>query len=206
MAMKSAIVSGVCAVALSFLSTAIEAYADDVPGTGSQSVAVFGGVFVQGPFPTEALLPLYAEKESNYILGGMYGRDFFHLRSGFHLGGEVGLALRFGDEEYTSGEVWGGVSLRHHGLDVGPITIAPSFVAGLSAVTDPIGIEKERAAWAGTNATLLFYLGPELAFRARRYDQTEFFFRTHHRSGGRDTLSNMSGGHNANVFGIRRRF
>ncbi|MEM5502594.1 hypothetical protein WNY59_13440 [Ahrensia kielensis] len=172
----------------------------------SEGVSFFVGQFSASSFPGDANIPFAGDLESNYNFGMIYNRDLVELGHGFFWGGEVGGAIRLGDNQPTSAEIWAGATIRHQGLDIGFVNVAPRFTFGLSAVTDTIGIETKRAHAAGTDAALLFYLGPEIAFSFEQLPKTEFFYRTHHRSGANGTLSNMSGGHNAHVFGVRRNF
>jgi hypothetical protein len=84
------------------------------------------------------------------------------------LGAEVGLADRFGMG--TSVEVWAGPKVIYTGLVLfDSVRIAPGLTFGLSAVTKPVGIEATRQAAVGGNATLLGYLGPELATSFLRF-------------------------------------
>lgn len=193
----------IAAASLALLATT-SAYAGEK--TLSQGFSVFGGVFSESSFPGDANIPFGGDLEENYNFGAIYNRDFVELGAGFFLGGEVGASVRFGNTDPTSAEVWAGASIRHQGLDLGPVNFAPRFVIGFSAVTDTIGVETDRAERAGTDGTLLVYLGPELAVSFKQLPQTEFFYRTHHRSGAAKTFENMSGGHNAHVFGVRRNF
>lgn len=172
----------------------------------SQGISFFGGQFSNAAFPGDANIPFGGDLEDNFNFGAIYNRDFVELGHGFFLGGEVGASIRFGKDEPTSAEIWAGTTIRHQGLDIGFVNIAPRFTFGLSAVTDTIGIETQRANKAGTDGTLLFYLGPEIALSFAQMPKTEIFYRTHHRSGANGTLSNMAGGHNAHVFGVRRNF
>lgn len=174
--------------------------------SSSESVSFFAGIFSESSFPGDANIPFGGNIESNYNFGAIYHRDFLELGSGFFVGGEIGGALRFGEGEPFSGEVFGGATIRHQGVDLGPVNIAPRLTFGLSAVTNTIGVETERANAAGTDGTLLFYLGPEISLGFKQLPKTEFFYRTHHRSGLLKTLENMTGGHNAHVFGVRQNF
>lgn len=85
------------------------------------------------------------------------------------------------------------------------------MVAGLSVVTNPIGIERVREIQNSGDATLLYYLGPEIRLTFDALPETEFVYRVHHRSGAGEvsflpTLGDMVEGANANVFGIRLPF
>ena len=147
--------------------------------------------------------------EENYVIGAAINREFVDLGLGFHLGGEIGLAGRFGDS--TSAELWGGPSIRHDGFSIGPVTFSYGLVMGLSAVTGPIGIERKVEVENDGDATLLWYLGPEASISFDALPNTEFIFRTHHRSGAAGlsylpTLGDMPDTSNSNIFGIRRRY
>jgi hypothetical protein len=164
------------------------------------SIFVFGGVYSTGNI-SQAIIP-FNKLEDSYIIGGAYRRSFLDLGLGFEMGGEVGLGARFGDR--FSMEVWGGPSLRYLNIPLGSIgTLSPGFTFGLSAVTDTMGAERYRETRDNGNATLLFYLGPELAFRFHQWPNAELVWRLHHRSGLFKTLGNMEDGHNANVIGLR---
>jgi hypothetical protein len=155
----------------------------------------------------------------NYIVGGAYQRDFFQFNSGIIIGAEVGLADRFGHYRaccdtvtYSNGvthsaELWGGVSFRHQGFALfDAVRISPGFVFGLSAVSSPIGQEGLRQIYYSGSATVLFYLGFDLALALTSLPDTELVFRIQHRSGAYGTLGGMKEGNNANVIGIRQRF
>lgn len=178
-------------------------------GPADVDVLLFGGVMTEGDFPGWSNIPFAAPLQDNYSVGAAINREFIDLGLGFHLGGEIGLAGRFGDG--TSAEVWGGPSLRHDGFSVGPAIISFGLVMGLSAVTGPIGIERNVEVNNDGDATLLWYLGPEVAISFDALPNTEFVSRTHHRSGAANlsflpTLGDMPDTSNANIFGIRRRF
>lgn len=97
-------------------------------------VHIFGGVSAERSFGD--VLSFWDTKYTdNYMLGGVVGRDFRDLGAGFVLGGVAGAAVRFGEDDDTSGELWAGIRIRHHGLVIGDLAIAPGFTAGLSAVT-----------------------------------------------------------------------
>lgn len=164
-------------------------------------VSVFTGQFsTQAMGDTAKFFPV--EYESNYLFAVAYSRDMLDLGHGFTTGPEIGTACRFGHR--WSVEVWGGVALRHQGLIVADrVRIAPALTFGLSAVDKAIGIERTRQDTQDGDATLLFYLGPELAFSMPSSPQWEVIVRLHHRSGGYRTLGNLKGGHNANTIGIR---
>jgi hypothetical protein len=165
------------------------------------SIFLFGGVFTTGVMGT-SLIPGVPGYESNYILGGAYQRQFYELGFGFLLGGELGVAGRFGDR--TSGEIWGGISIRTAPIPIGNVGfLTPGIVIGLSAVTSTIGEERIREITTGGNASLLGYLGPELAFTFRDMPNLAIVYRLHHRSGLFGAFGAMREGHNAQVLGLR---
>jgi hypothetical protein len=202
------------ALALSFQQSTPSAYAQ-TPGCSecdrdrNAGVLVFGGVMTESDFPSITNLPFYSSYEDNYIAGVALSRDFVDLGLGFHFGGEVGLAARFGDG--SSAEIWAGPSLRFDGIDIGPATISAGLTVGFSYVTDTIGRERDVEIQNNGDATLLYYAGPEIAVSLDAVPDTEFVVQTHHRSGGLNvpwlpTINNMPNTSNANTFGVRKRF
>lgn len=168
-------------------------------------ILVFGGVFASGSFGN-TLNPFGADYTDNYMAGASYGRDFTEIGAGFVLGGVVGTAIRFGDDDDTTGEFWAGVRLRHHGLVIGDLAIAPALTLGLSAVTGPTQIERQREIHYDGDADLLGFVGPELSFRLRQLPNLEMVYQIHHRSGAAGTFGNMGEGSNASILGLRYRF
>lgn len=187
-----------------------------------QSVFAFGGRTNSGNLGSTFLYGAGAPEQKfydNYILGGSYQRDFFQFNSGILVGGEVGLADRFGHYKICcdtivysnsvvhSAELWGGISLRHEGIALfDAVRISPGFVFGLSAISNLIGQEAEHQFVHQGSAKVLFYLGFDLAFALANSPNTELVFRIQHRSGGYGTLGALKEGNNANVVGIRHRF
>lgn len=166
-------------------------------------ILVFGGVLAEGSFGDTLVSADYTD---NYMAGVSVGRDFADLGAGFMLGGVVGTAVRFGDDDDTTGELWAGVRLRHQGLVIGDLAISPALVVGLSAVTGPTEIEREREIHYDGDASFLGFVGPELAFRLRQAPNFELVYQLHHRSGADGTFGNMGEGSNASVLGLRYRF
>lgn len=188
-------------IAIILLAQCSSARAQDVLFR-KDSILFFGGVYSSGNMG-QSLNPFY-KHESNYVLGAAYGRDLIDLALDFVVGAEVGVAGRFGDG--SSAEVWGGPSIRHRGIPIGDLfAIAPGLIVGLSAVTRPIGIEREQEIKHNGNATLLFYFSPELAFLIKQWPNTEIVYRLHHRSGLNELLGKMREGSNAHVLGLRWR-
>lgn len=94
---------------------------------------------------------------------------------------------------------------------MGPVKISLGLVMGLSVVTGPVSIERDVELENDGDATLLYYLGPEVALTFDAFPNIDFVFRTQHRSGAANlsylpTLGNMPDTSNANIFGIRTRF
>ncbi|WP_432289611.1 hypothetical protein SLT36_31235 (plasmid) [Aminobacter sp. BA135] len=168
-------------------------------------VHVFGGVFGEGSFG-DNLQFWNVDYTDNYLVGAAFGRDFRELGAGFVLGGVAGAAIRFGDDDETTGEVWAGLRLRHHGLVIGDLAIAPAVTVGLSAVTGPTEIERLREISRDGDATLLGFVGPELSFRLRQIPDLELVYQLHHRSGANGFFGDMAEGSNANTIGLRYRF
>ncbi len=145
------------------------------------------------------------EYENNYHAGIAYRRDVYSFSRRTAAGGEIGLVARF--PERWSFESWGGMYLRHAGLPlVRRVLVKPSLTLGLSLVDRAIGKEREREARGDRDARLLYYFGPEFAFSTAHRPDWEIVLRLHHRSGGMQTLGNMSEGHNAVTLGMRKHF
>jgi len=153
----------------------------------------------------------------NAIVGAAYQRDFLQIGRGVFLGGEIGIANRFGyykvccdptvrtSDVIHSGELWGGGSLRYEGITLfNALRVSPGFVGGLSAITNPIGQEALHQK-DGKSARLLFYLGFETAFSLPEHPNAEVVLRLHHRSGAYGTLGGLKEGNNATVVGFRQR-
>jgi hypothetical protein len=168
-------------------------------------IHVFGGAFADGSFASVVQFR-DVDYVDNYMIGGIYGRDFNDLGAGFVLGGVAGAAIRFGEDDDTTGELWAGIRIRHHGLVIGNLAIAPGLSAGLSVVTGPTEIEREREIHYDGDATFLGFLGPEVAFRFRQAPNVEFVYQLHHRSGADGIFGNMGEGSNASTLGVRYRF
>ncbi|WP_188348442.1 hypothetical protein [Agrobacterium tumefaciens] len=177
---------------------------EDMGSETSEAIFGFGGALTtEDMLKSAALIPVDYEK--NAILGGGY--QFYPYRIGnVKLGGEVGVAVRFG--KGFTGEVWAGPVARYDKIRLGErLFVSPSFTAGLSLVSDAQpGRERQEEIKDNGNANVLFYLGPEINVTFSEESSTEFFWRLHHRSGGGKTLGNMKGATNANVFGVRYKF
>ena len=151
-------------------------------------VYVFGGVFAERSFG-DVVRFWDTQYTDNYMLGAVYGRDFYDVGASFVLGAVGGAAIRFGEDDDTTGELWGGIRIRHHGLVIGDVAIAPGFTAGFSVVTGPTEIEREREVHYDGDATFLGFLGPELALRFRQLPNLELIYQLHHRSGANGFLA-----------------
>lgn len=188
-------------VALVLAASAQMATAQQVP---DQSIFAFGGAFISGGIK-ESLIPFTAPYEQNRVIGVGYQKMLGTLGNDFNWGAEVGVAGRLG--AISSAEAWAGLLLRYDGLVLGDsIRISPSLSAGFSAVTGPIGVEFDRVKEHSGDATLLFYLGPEISVTALDHPNFEVFWRVHHRSGAWGTLGKMGDAANANVVGVRWHF
>ncbi|AHK04426.1 MULTISPECIES: hypothetical protein [Rhizobium/Agrobacterium group] len=186
------------------LATTPSLASEDMASQTSEAIFGFGGVLTkEDMLKSAALVPV--EYEKNAILGGGY--QFYPYRIGnVKLGGEIGVAVRFG--KGFTGEVWAGPVARYDKIRLGDrLFVSPSFTAGLSLVSDAQpGRERQEEIKDNGNANVLFYLGPEINVSFSEESSTEFFWRLHHRSGGGKTLGNMKGATNANVFGVRYKF
>jgi hypothetical protein len=179
------------------------------PGQAAKrnDITVLGGVFVADTFGGAAEF-WSADYLDSYMFGAVLGRDFYDLGAGFVLGGVVGAAVRFGDDEPdTTGELWTGLRLRHQGLLIGNLLISPGITAGFSAVTGPTAVEREREILNDdADATFLGYIGPEIALRWRTLPNVELVTQVHHRSGAKGTFGGMHEASNAWTWGLRFKF
>jgi hypothetical protein len=154
----------------------------------------------------------------NYIVGAAYNHDFYSLY-GFAVGGEVGLADRFGyfrqccdrviksTSMVSSPELWFGSRLSFDGLTLfNTLRIGGGMTFGFSVIGDSIGVEREREIIKNGSARVLGYLGPEIFFALADHPEWEIVYRLHHRSGANGTFGHMGEGYNANVLGVRYRF
>jgi hypothetical protein len=198
-----------------FILTAwdLPCWAEDLPAPISiapapppNSVLIFGGQYTTEAMG-QSLIPFSVNHENNYMVGGAYERDFFvpTWSYGWLLGGEIGIADRFGLGE--GGELWGGLNIRNTGVVFFDfVRIAPGITVGLSGITKPVGIELQREIIDHGNAYFLGYLGPELAFSFQEFPNIELVYRLQHRSGADGFFGHMLEGANANTFGVRYRF
>lgn len=186
-------------IAVSSPSFAMEHY-----GTPPDNAAfIFGGALTADDMQRSAS-PLTVDYDGNGIIGAGLQSFFFDL-DWMQVGGEVGLASRFGQS--TTGEVWAGSVARLNPLELGnDLRITPSITVGLSMVSDAqVGREADLERRYEGDAGLLFYLSPEISISFRE-DAPSIFWRLHHRSGAGKTLGNMKGATNANVIGVRHQF
>jgi hypothetical protein len=77
-------------------------------------------------------------------------------------------------------------------------------MGGFSAVTNAMpGREGSNESERNGDATLLFYLGPELNLSLVSRPNVEIFWRLHHRSGAWGTLGDMHGAANVQTVGLK---
>lgn len=191
------------AAMIALAATSSFASEDMTSETGEAIFGFAGAMTKEDMLKSAALIPV--EYERNAIIGGGY--QFYPYSIGnVKLGGEIGIAARFG--RGFTGEVWAGPVARYEQIKLGErLFVTPSFTAGLSLVNDAQrGREREQEIKDDGNANVLFYLGPEINVSFSEDSSMEFFWRLHHRSGGGRTLGNMKGATNANVFGVRYKF
>lgn len=194
------------AFSILLLFSGMPAFAAEPDDTGirpNQAVFGFGGIFTNENMG-RSLRPLRTTYEENVLAGIGYQRFVFE-REAVSLGFEAGGSLRAGGG--VTGEVWSGAVARYDGLPtVAGLRLSPAFTFGLTAVSAPHrGREQMLEERYDGDATLLFYLGPEINL-SHSSSGHEVFWRLHHRSGAWRTLGNMKGAMNANVVGIRLSF
>ncbi len=166
------------------------------------SIFLFGGIHSTGNLG-RSLNP-FARHDDSYLVGAAFARDFLPLGTHIVVGGEIGAAARFGNR--ASAEFWGGPNVRLRPLPIGEaLAVVPGVVVGLSVVTKPTDIERQREIARNGDATLLFYLAPEVALLIRQWPNLEIVYRVHHRSGLFGTLGRLEEGSNAHVLGVRWR-
>lgn len=202
------VVPALVAFALSFSMVGLASGAETPelthPGF-DHAIFAFGGRVAENDILAMAN-PFTADYDDNFAFGAGYQRFILEWPKDLHVGAEIGAAVRFGRS--TSMEVWGGAVARYDGLTLfRSIGLSPAFTGGLSAVTGTMkSWERRNAAARDGDATLLFYLGPELNISLADDPATEVFWRLHHRSGAWGTLGRMHGGANIQTIGVRRRF
>lgn len=198
------------AIALAFAVFPVSAHAQQpvgvVEATGvdtDQNVFIFAGRYDED-HAIDSVVPFHVDYENNYVLGGGYQKFFFEPLKDMKVGLEAGVAARIADP--FSGEIWGGGVIRYDGFVLGnDWRVSPALTFGLSAVTSSFGTEEARRALTDGNASLLYYLGPEISIGKVGGDN-EFFYRIQHRSGAWETLNHMGDGANAQVIGFRHKF
>ena len=170
----------------------------------TQSVFVFGGQYTTAGLASSAI-PFRAPYENNTIAAIAYAVDIHRFGNGVMYGAEVGLGRRFGTVD--SIEVWGGATFRLAPVVLfDSLQIGAGITVGVSAVSQPMGIEVTRETRRHGDARFLGYLGPELTLASPKNSNIELVYRLHHRSGANGTFGGMGEGANANVLGVRYRF
>lgn len=197
------VICATAAMGLTVCAVPPMAMAQDAGMPSNQNVFVLGGPFTNGYFGN-AFRFWENHYETNFFAGVGYQYFLWEDDGGFKLGAEAGVGLRLGPR--ASAEAWAGVVGRFDVFEVGDVNITPSLTFGLSAVTDTIGVETERAAAAGYDSLpVFFYMGPEIAVSHDAYPDLELLARVHHRSGGFGTIAPVDGS-NAAVLGLRYKF
>ena len=189
--------------ALASLCLVQPAVADPTDQPSNQNVFVLGGQFTTGHF--EDTFRFWEDHYEDNFFGGVgYQYFFYNYTGGFQLGAEAGLGVRLGDQ--SSAELWGGLVARYDSLiEVGGFSVSPAITFGLSAVTNTIGIETERAADIHGGAPILYYLAPEVSIAHEAFPNLELLARVQHRSGGFGTIAHIDGS-NAATIGLRYKF
>ena len=167
------------------------AYADN------NRLHIYAGQYTASSMGDTILSPEY---ESQYLIAMNY-RRFITTSIGITGGAELGTAARFGMA--YSQEFWVGLTTGY-AINIGRIRITPSITGGLSFVTDSSGEERQREESNRGDASLLFYLAPEIELSWGT--QWSIIYRLHHRSGANRTLGGLCEGYNANTIGIGYKF
>ena len=154
----------------------------------------------------------------NYIVAAAYDHDFYSMYA-FAVGGEIGLADRFGyfkeccdpviksTNIVNSPELWLGPRFSFDGVTLfGAIRIGGAMTFGFSFTENSIGVERGREVVKSGSARVLGYLGPEIFLALADHPEWELVYRLHHRSGADGTFGRMGEGYNANTLGLRYRF
>ncbi|GLQ52993.1 hypothetical protein GCM10010862_02510 [Devosia nitrariae] len=169
-----------------------------------EAAFVFAGRFYSEHLEDQLnpLGPFGVDYEDNFLIGGGYQR-FYLGPDWLRFGWEAGATVGFGED--VRGEAWAGLVGRFDAISIGQVHISASLTAGMSAITNTIGIETERVA-PGANPHLLFYVAPEIGLSLDSQPNLEAFMRVQHRSGGWGLIGSMGDGHNATSVGMRWRF
>ncbi|MCP1198928.1 hypothetical protein [Notoacmeibacter sp. MSK16QG-6] len=179
------------------------------------SLLVFGGRSIEGHVWQPDSLPFVADYGGQVQVGAALAHTPYDLPLGLVVGGEIGASIRIDNDDFgpsgTSGELWAGPTIRHKGLPIGPILLKPAFTFGLTAVTGSYGLERQREIEEDGDATLLYFMAPEIAVSLKSRPNIDFVYRAQHRSGGKNifflpALGNMGDTTNANTFGVRVHF
>ncbi|MFO7855365.1 MAG: hypothetical protein R6V44_09125 [Paracoccaceae bacterium] len=188
----------------------------DEPCGGDCAGSVFFGQWINSAmsqmflYGDDPVAPWDWEWREDYVLGGALSRRVATLWDVIDLEGEVGTALRFGEE--TIGEFWIAGYARWTAFPWND-HVRTSFAinTGLSYATGVSEQERIRSK-TPSGSRLLHYLAPEITVADPDWERTDLFVRFHHRSGGAqiwgDSLlfNNVSGAAQYWVLGIRRRF
>jgi hypothetical protein len=167
-----------------------------------EAVFFFAGQFHKDWFHY-SFHPWDATWDNTSVIGAGYQRTWLDWKD-FRLGGEVGVAGRFGADA-ASAELWAALFARYDGFVVGNFRVSPMFSIGLSYATGTQGYESQRMTEWGTYEPVLIYLGPEIALSLVDQPQWEVFTRFHHRSGGYGLIADMDAS-NAVTAGVRYKF
>ena len=137
--------------------------------------------------------PWSGDYGEGWFTGAAASRKIARFYQHFTVEGEVGLGVRYGDN--NGGDGWAALYLRFDGFpwsNVLRTTVGAS--TGLSYLTDPEFDEH-----------ILHYFGPEVAFALPSHPNTELVLRYHHRSGVFGTFGSVREGSNVIAIGVRIR-
>ena len=153
--------------------------------------------------PRRILDPFHADFDDLTAVGIGYQRFLTQLPFNLRFGYEVGVAGRFGDKSRfvpgNTADFRAGAVLRYDGFSLlDAVHVAAAVTLGISA-----GYERQREFVKDGDASVLFYIGPEISLSPENHRKVELFGCVRHRSGGGGLLGDLNEGANAPVAGLR---
>ena len=200
----------ILALGLAWPAMAHAQFATDEP-TSDLSLLVFVGESVRGfqSYPFDS-----TDGDQDHI-GAALAWTPVDLPLGFRAGLDGGLSYRDDGNQFgpsgTSVEGWFGPTLRHEGVELGPVRLSAGLTVGFSAVTESNGLERAREIEEDGNAAFIYYASPEIGLSLTSAPKFELVYRLHHRSGASQvsslpTLGSIGDTTNAQLLGLRYKF